>query len=264
MVTARVAVKADIGAAGRSITAQQRNFAAATRIHPAHVMVQHALLSPDKKPRRSCVRLQTAGLKLVSPPRTARRGRPTPNPRTKENNMNPTKTFALLAIMSALAACSSTPIKETPPAAPVAAQPVAQAPAPMLPAESKVTEVALPAYLDPNNPISTQRSVFFDFDNYSIKSEYDPVIERHGKYLTTQPSLAVKLEGNSDERGGAEYNLALGQKRAEAVLKALKVYGVNDSQMEAVSWGKERPKALGHDEAAWSQNRRVDIMYPKS
>ncbi len=178
--------------------------------------------------------------------------------------MNLTKTFALLAVVSVLAACSSTPIKETPAAAPMAEKPMAKAAEPMPPAESKVTEVALPAYLDPNNPISTQRSIYFDFDNYSIKSEYDPLIERQGKYLSSQPSLAVKLEGNSDERGGAEYNLALGQKRAEAVLKALKVYGVKDSQMEAVSWGKERPKAMGHDEAAWSQNRRVDIMYPKS
>jgi peptidoglycan-associated lipoprotein len=123
--------------------------------------------------------------------------------------------------------------------------------------------VTLAAHLDPKSAISTQRSVYFDFDEYSIKSEYSGLIERHGKYLASKPTLAIKVEGNADERGGAEYNLALGQKRAEAVLRALKIYGVKDAQMEAVSWGKERPKATGHDEAAWAQNRRADLVYPR-
>ena len=81
--------------------------------------------------------------------------------------------------------------------------------------------------------------------------------------MQSKPTLTVKIEGNADERGSAEYNLALGQKRAEAVLKALKIYGVKDAQMEAISWGRERPKATGHDEAAWAQNRRVDLVYPR-
>ncbi len=96
-----------------------------------------------------------------------------------------------------------------------------------------------------------------------MKSEYQSLIERHGKYLTSMPNLTIKIEGNADERGGAEYNLALGQKRAEAVLKALEIYGVKGSQLEAVSWGSERPKAQGHDDAAWAQNRRADLTYPK-
>ena len=122
--------------------------------------------------------------------------------------------------------------------------------------------VTLAPHLDPRNPISTERSVYFDFEGYSVKSTYLGVIERQGKYLASKPALSVKIEGNTDERGGSEYNLALGQKRAEAVLKALKIYGVKDSQMEAISWGKERPKAAGHDENAWAQNRRVDVVYP--
>jgi peptidoglycan-associated lipoprotein len=87
-------------------------------------------------------------------------------------------------------------------------------------------------------------------------------LERQGKYLASKPNVAVRLEGHADERGGREYNLALGQKRAEAVARALKVYGVSDSQAEPVSFGSEKPRAEGHDEAAWSQNRRVDIAYP--
>jgi peptidoglycan-associated lipoprotein len=122
--------------------------------------------------------------------------------------------------------------------------------------------VMIPAYLDPNSPISKERSVFFEYDNYTIKTEFNGMVQRHGEFLAKNPNVLVKVEGNADERGGREYNLALGQKRAEAVVKALKIYGVKDSQVEAVSLGKEKPKAMGHDEAAWSQNRRVDLQYP--
>jgi len=104
--------------------------------------------------------------------------------------------------------------------------------------------------------------VFFDFDKFDIKSESGPVVERQGKYLTANKALSIRVEGNADERGGREYNLALGQKRADAVVRALKVYGVSDKQLEAVSFGKEKPQAQGHDEAAWAQNRRVDLAYP--
>ncbi len=164
-----------------------------------------------------------------------------------------------------LAACSSTPV--APPAPAPAPAPAAPAPAPTAAAKpapaSTVTQVSLPAYLDPNSPISKERSVYFDFDDFSIKPQYTALVERQGKYLAGSAGLSVKVEGNADERGSAEYNLALGQKRAESVLKALKIYGVKDAQLEAVSWGKERPVALGHDEAAWAQNRRADIVYPK-
>ena len=78
----------------------------------------------------------------------------------------------------------------------------------------------------------------------------------------SNPALAIKVEGHADERGGTEYNLALGQKRADAAQRALLVFGVKAAQVESVSWGKEKPKALGHDEAAWAQNRRADLQYP--
>jgi peptidoglycan-associated lipoprotein len=117
-------------------------------------------------------------------------------------------------------------------------------------------------HLNPNSLISTQRSVYFDFDQFNVKSSETAVVERQGKYLASKPNLAIRLEGNADERGGREYNLALGQKRAEAVARALKVYGVSDKQAEPVSFGSEKPKAAGHDEAAWAQNRRVDFAYP--
>lgn len=170
--------------------------------------------------------------------------------------------FALAS--SLLAACSSTPV--TPPAAPATPAPAA-APAPKPAAAatpaSTVTAVNLPAHLDPNSAISKERSVYFDFDDFSIKPAYTALVERHGKYLGATAGLTAKVEGNADERGSAEYNLALGQKRAEAVVKALKIYGAKDGQLEAVSWGEERPASSGHDEAAWAQNRRADIVYPK-
>jgi len=119
-----------------------------------------------------------------------------------------------------------------------------------------------PEYLDPGSSIASQRSLYFDFDSFTIRSDDTPMIERHGKYLASHPALAIKIEGNADERGGAEYNLALGQRRAESVLRALRIYGVKDAQMEAISWGKSKPRATGHDEASWAQNRRADLQYP--
>jgi peptidoglycan-associated lipoprotein len=125
-----------------------------------------------------------------------------------------------------------------------------------------VTAVSVPAYLDPKSEISVGRSAYFDFDVAVLKSEYTGMIERHGRYLVANPKLSIRVEGNTDERGSREYNLALGQKRAEALRQALKVIGVPESRVEAVSWGEERPKAGGKEEAAWAQNRRADIQYP--
>jgi peptidoglycan-associated lipoprotein len=88
-------------------------------------------------------------------------------------------------------------------------------------------------------------------------------LELHGQYLAANASVSIKVEGNTDEQGGTEYNLALGQKRAEAVAKVLKVFGARDAQVESVSFGKEKPKSQGHDVDARAQNRRVDLAYPK-
>ena len=181
--------------------------------------------------------------------------------------MTSLKTFSFLISAAALlAGCSSAPIT-----APVAsannATPVANTgttggASANSAAASTVASVTVPAYLDPKNELSTKRSVFFDYDDFSIKKDYVAVVERHGKFLAANPKVAIKVEGHTDERGGTEYNLALGQKRAEATLRALMVYGVKDAQVEAVSWGKESPKATGHDESAWAQNRRADLQYP--
>lgn len=117
-------------------------------------------------------------------------------------------------------------------------------------------------HLNPNSLISKERSVYFDFDKFDIKADQAAVVERQGKYLASKAGLNIRAEGNADERGGREYNLALGQKRAEAVVRGLKAYGVKDGQVEPVSFGSEKPLATGHDEAAWAQNRRVDLAYP--
>lgn len=108
---------------------------------------------------------------------------------------------------------------------------------------------------------STTRTVYFDYDSFVIRSEFQSVIEAHAKFIKADKSRKVTLEGHTDERGGREYNLALGQKRAEAVRKALVLQGVADSQLEAVSFGKEKPAALGNTEAAMEKNRRAEISY---
>lgn len=178
--------------------------------------------------------------------------------------MNATKACALLSCAAALLAGCSTPTKVPVTTPTTAAQSGAtDASAGSKPtAATTVATVALPEYLDPKSPLSAGRSVYFDFNEFTVKPEYKSLIERHGKYLSSHGAVAIKVEGNADERGSAEYNLALGQKRAQAVVSALKIYGVRDDQMEAVSWGKEHPKASGHDETDWAQNRRADLAYP--
>lgn len=110
-------------------------------------------------------------------------------------------------------------------------------------------------------PASTAKTIYFDFDSYVVKPEFQSVIEAHAKYLTARNSRKMAIEGHTDERGGREYNLALGQKRAEAVRRALGLLGVADSQVEAVSYGKEKPAVPGLDEAAMAKNRRAEISY---
>ncbi|HXZ91925.1 MAG TPA: peptidoglycan-associated lipoprotein Pal [Burkholderiales bacterium] len=113
---------------------------------------------------------------------------------------------------------------------------------------------------DPNS-ILAKRSVYYDFDRSEIKSEFRPMVEAHAGYLRDHAQATVRIEGNCDERGSREYNLALGQRRADGVRKALALLGVADTRIETVSWGEEKPRAQGHDEQAWAQNRRSDIIY---
>ncbi len=128
--------------------------------------------------------------------------------------------------------------------------------------QSSVAQVQV----DPNansqaGPANVSRMVYFDYDSYVIRADGQQLIEAHARFLRANPQRRVALEGHTDERGGREYNLALGQRRAEAVRRALGLLGVNDNQMEAVSFGKEKPAIVGSDEAAWAQNRRVEISY---
>ena len=170
------------------------------------------------------------------------------------------KTSALFIALSSVflfSACSTSPKVETSDKA-MSSSTTAAASAT---AKSVVAPVVVPAHLNPNSLLSKNRSVYFDFDKFQVKDEYKAVVESHGKYVGSQSTLKIKIEGNADERGGREYNLALGQKRADAVARALKVYGVKDQQVEAVSFGSEKPVASGHDEAAWAQNRRADVTY---
>ena len=113
---------------------------------------------------------------------------------------------------------------------------------------------------DPASPLS-KRSVYFDFDSYVVKDEYRSTLEAHAGYLKSKGDARLILQGNADERGSREYNLALGQKRAEAVRKALSVMGVSNAQVEAISFGEEKPRATGSNEAAYAENRRADLVY---
>lgn len=117
--------------------------------------------------------------------------------------------------------------------------------------------------LDPKNPASplAQRRILFDYDSSAIRDEYRGLLEAHAQYLKKEKAARAILQGHADERGSREYNLALGQRRAESVYKALNLLGVPDAQIEAVSLGEEKPVAEGHDEEAWKQNRRTEILY---
>lgn len=110
-------------------------------------------------------------------------------------------------------------------------------------------------------PVGVARIVYFDFDSYSVKPEFQSMLEGHARFLKAAPARRLMIEGHTDERGGREYNLALGQKRAEAVRRSLALLGVGDGQVEAVSFGKEKPAMSGYSDDAHSQNRRAELAY---
>lgn len=113
---------------------------------------------------------------------------------------------------------------------------------------------------DPNSILS-QRSVYYDYDSYSVKSEYRELVLSHARFLRDNVGASVILQGNTDDRGSREYNLALGQRRADSVRNMMTLAGARDEQIESVSLGEEKPRALGSGESVWSQNRRTDILY---
>ena len=114
---------------------------------------------------------------------------------------------------------------------------------------------------DPSNILS-KRSVYFELDSNVVKEEFKPVVAAHARYLQQNRGVKMTVQGNADERGSREYNLALGQRRADAVKQAMQLLGAQPDQIESVSFGEEKPKATGHDEASWSENRRAVLAYP--
>jgi len=167
------------------------------------------------------------------------------------------KPLAILLLPVLLAACSSAP--------PVTATSSGAGPAPAV-ASSQAPAGTKPVVSELNDPASglARRSVYFPYDNFTVDTKYEQMLGTHAGYLTRNPTARVTLEGNADERGSSEYNLALGQKRAEAVRKSLSLRGVADKQIEPISYGKEKPEATCHDESCWQENRRTDIVYVAS
>lgn len=176
-------------------------------------------------------------------------------------------------LVTLLAACSSKPVKEEPkaavedksPATQTAAKPAVPAaePAAAPAAETKTTAAPAAAanpLTDPNNILS-KRNIYFDYDKDEVKAEYRALVEAHAKYLVANPNARMTLQGNADDRGSREYNLALGQRRAAAVKKVMNVYGASDKQIETVSFGEEKGRCSEQTEACWAQNRRADIVY---
>ncbi|MCY4743729.1 peptidoglycan-associated lipoprotein Pal [Pelomonas sp. UHG3] len=175
--------------------------------------------------------------------------------------MKLTRYALTLIAAAALAGCQSTvkldepaPVKDVAPTpAPTPAPQGNVAPVP----QSQVKTLTLDEQL--TQQVQGKRVVYFDFDSDVVKEEYRPLVDLHAKRLNNNKKLALTLEGHTDERGGREYNLALGQRRAEAVAKSLTLLGVGGTQVEAVSFGKERPAVQGSGEEAWGKNRRVEL-----
>lgn len=168
--------------------------------------------------------------------------------------------FSALAL-ALLYGCASTPMETESAPAPVGAP--GQKPSPGAPVTTRPIQppVAIVAPLkDPSSALS-KRSVFYELDKYDVKDEYRPILQAHGKYLAEHRGTKMLIQGNCDERGSREYNIALGQRRAEGVKRMLMLMGASESQVESVSLGEEKPRCNDHAEGCWSQNRRSDMLY---
>jgi peptidoglycan-associated lipoprotein len=178
------------------------------------------------------------------------------------------RNFVLVAILAAaLVGCSSTPTTEAPVedrgaagAAGAGAGGAQTGGAQGAGVSGSATAGARNPLRDPSSILS-KRSIYFDFDSFVVKDEYRPLVEAHARYLQQNRTARMTIQGNTDERGSREYNIALGQKRADAVKRMMLLLGATDSQIETVSYGEERPKNAGHDESAWAENRRDDVVY---
>jgi peptidoglycan-associated lipoprotein len=170
------------------------------------------------------------------------------------------KSLVIALPFALLAACSSAPPAVNAPVA--AASSGADGMQAAQPRQISAGAKPVLSELDDPASILARRSVYFPYDNFRVDANYEQMLNAHASYLKHNPASRITLQGSTDERGSREYNLALGQKRAEAVRNSLNLRGVPDMQMEAVSFGKERPKATCHEERCWRENRRTDIAYP--
>jgi peptidoglycan-associated lipoprotein len=170
------------------------------------------------------------------------------------------KLIALSASTVLLAACGSQP--PAPEQAPSGVETRAPAPVTTAPvaAPAAFDPMSVAALKDPRSPLS-QRNIYFDYDSYVVKDEYKNLLATHAKFLAANSKFKMLIQGNADERGSREYNLALGQKRAEAVKKTLALLGATEAQVESVSLGEEKPACSEQTEACWAQNRRGEILY---
>jgi peptidoglycan-associated lipoprotein len=165
---------------------------------------------------------------------------------------------AALALALALAGCSSVPLDNVPVENKGATPNVTDTQPPATRVEPVTTGSDT---MQNQGPQNVARLIYFDFDSYVIKPEYQAIVDGHARFLKANPARHIFIEGHTDERGGREYNLALGQRRSEAVRNALRLLGVQDNQVEAVSFGKEKPASPGNGEDAWAKNRRAEIVY---
>ena len=181
--------------------------------------------------------------------------------------MNRTQLFTALAAALVIGGCAtqSTDQAAPAPAARTASSSAqsrpAAAPAPSAASEIRMGQGSRSASAATAKTSPSGRSVYYEYDKAELKTEDRRLIEQHARYLRDNPAVKVRVEGNADERGSAEYNLALGQRRADTVVRALRAGGVTEDRVEAVSYGKEKPRATGHDEKSWSENRRSDVVY---
>lgn len=170
------------------------------------------------------------------------------------------KKLLIPALLSAfIVGCSTTPLPDESDGAPVETRTGGRIVAPAT--AGGLDTRGLPIELTDPKSVLSRRSVYFDLNSYEVKGEYKDLVASHAKYLVANRGFKMLIQGNTDERGSREYNLSLGQKRAEAIKSSMTLLGVKEDQLESVSLGEEMPKNDGHDEAAWAENRRGDMLY---
>lgn len=172
-----------------------------------------------------------------------------------------TLVVVLMAATLGLGACASKPPKPTPPSEATTGQGSGAEAAGANGANAAGGANSEDEIAGPQAGVLAKRVVYFDFDSAEIKGEATDIVAAHAKYLSSNPNARVRLEGHTDDRGSREYNIGLGERRAQAVRRALLLQGAADGQLSTVSYGAERPAVAGHDEAAWAKNRRVEIVY---